>query len=184
MRYQYLKARGALNEADASLAAGPHAANEPLEQRQVPAAVVELIPESVAREHQVMPLACEGETLTLAATRPDDIGLADKLSFIVNRKIRLVGASSETIRQLIERHYGQTETESVDSMLQEFTDTECDLALPEAPAAGGVVSLIKEIPPPRPARRPTFAQVTRPRAARHARREDGLDYTREVGGSG
>src|SRR5262249_17280718 len=124
MQYQYLKARGALNEADVGPAAAPAPSRRPapgelLGARRVPAAGVELLPESVAREHQVMPLEFDGETLTLAAVNPNDIALADKLTFLLNRKIRLVGCSSETMRGLLNRHYGQAETESVDSMLQE-----------------------------------------------------------------
>src|SRR2546428_12369974 len=36
------------------------------------------------------------------------------------------------MQEAIDRHYGQTETESVDSMLQEFTDTAIDFTEPES----------------------------------------------------
>src|SRR5207237_3185816 len=45
----------------------------------------------------------------------------------------------EQIIKAINRHYGQTETESVDSMLQEFTDTAIDFTETEATSAGGVM---------------------------------------------
>jgi hypothetical protein len=183
MQYQYLKARGALNEADTGPAAGP-APGGPPGAREIPPAVVELLPESVAREHQVMPLGFDGETLTLAAVNPNDIALADKLTFLLNRRIRLVGSTSETIRGLINRHYGGPETESVDSMLQEFTDTSIDFdeafeeeAVAQAPAAPPALAA-----PSRPG--PTFTQVTRPRAADRPHRQEGRDYTRPLGGSG
>src|SRR5262249_55781344 len=38
----------------------------------VPAAVLELVPESVARENFVLPVAVEGETLTVAVCDPTD----------------------------------------------------------------------------------------------------------------
>src|SRR6202451_3991841 len=41
-------------------------------------------------------------------------------------------AAREQIVEAINRHYGQTETESVDSMLQEFTDTQIDFTETEA----------------------------------------------------
>ena len=52
--------------------------------------VLELIPESVCRQNVVIPLRQEGEVLVVAAADPNDIMLADKLSFIVNKKVRLV----------------------------------------------------------------------------------------------
>jgi hypothetical protein len=98
-----------------------------------PRAVLELIPESVARENQVFPLAFDGQTLTLAAADPHNLLVSDRLSFILNKVIRLVPAAPETIRAAIDRHYGQTETESMDSMLVEFTDTAIDFADAERP---------------------------------------------------
>jgi hypothetical protein len=83
-------------------------------------AVIELVPESVARENTVFPLRLEGETLFVAATNPSDVMLRDKLSFMVNKRILLVRSSSEGIRKAINQFYGQTETESVDSMLMDY----------------------------------------------------------------
>src|SRR5262249_36953618 len=45
-----------------------------------------------------------------------------------------VPAAREQMVEAINRHYGQTETESVDSMLQEFTDTQIDFTETEATA--------------------------------------------------
>jgi hypothetical protein len=86
-------------------------------------AIVELIPESVARENLVFPLRLEGPVLYVAAVDPGDLMIRDKLTFILNKDIRLVRHPRERIQEAINRHYGQTETESVDSYLTEFTDT-------------------------------------------------------------
>src|SRR4051812_18048052 len=88
-----------------------------------PRAVIELVPESVARENQVLPLALDGETLTVAAADPTNLLVAEKLSFILNKKVRLVAAPPAAIRVAINRHYGRREMASLDSMLCEFTDT-------------------------------------------------------------
>src|SRR5262245_37220579 len=110
--YKFLTRSGALrHEADAGATLNPSQS------------VLELVPESVARENLVLPLSLDGETLTCAAANPNDILLQDKLSFILTKKVRLISASPEAIRAAINRHYGQTETESMDSMLCEFTDT-------------------------------------------------------------
>lgn len=126
MGYQLLNRRGALNEACAP-AARPAPINPAnLTWANVPPEVVELVPETVARENVVMPLGFDGETITLAAADPDDIALADKVRFLTGKNVRLVKAPRETIMQAIDRHYGHTESESVASLLREFTDTAVD----------------------------------------------------------
>ncbi|WP_168218754.1 GspE/PulE/PilB domain-containing protein [Limnoglobus roseus] len=89
----------------------------------VPRSVIELIPESVARENNILPIASSAETLTVAAANANDILLADKLSFIIARKIKLVEFPRAVIFAAIAHHYGRVPTESIDSMLAEFTDT-------------------------------------------------------------
>ena len=88
-----------------------------------PQAVVELLPESVCRENLVFPLELNGRTLHVAAADTSNVMLSDKLTFLTNKNIRFVRHPREAIQEAINRHHGQTETESVDSMLAEFTDT-------------------------------------------------------------
>jgi hypothetical protein len=90
--------------------------------RIIPPEVVERLPESLARENLVMPLAYDGETITLAAVRATDIALADRLRAILAKNVRLIPAPRHAILQAINRNYGQTAAESVESMLGEFTD--------------------------------------------------------------
>ena len=82
-----------------------------------PRHVLELVPESVARENVVLPVRLDGDTLFVAAADPDNLLVSDKLTFILNKKVRLVRWPRETIVAAINRHYGQTRTESVSSML-------------------------------------------------------------------
>jgi type IV pilus assembly protein PilB len=92
----------------------------------IPAAVVELVPESVARENVVLPLAQDNGALKIIMSDPSDFDTVQKLQFILNKDIQPVLAPREQIIEAINRHYGQSETESVDSMLAEFTDTAID----------------------------------------------------------
>src|SRR5271166_2434346 len=61
---------------------------------------------------------------------PLDFETIDKLRFVLNREIEVSLAPKEAIVEAINKYYGSatTETESVDSMLQEFTDTAIDFA--------------------------------------------------------
>jgi type IV pilus assembly protein PilB len=92
----------------------------------IPAAIIEMVPESVARENIILPLAEENGQLKIIISDPSDIETLDKLRFVLNKDLQPVLAPREQIIEAINRHYGQTETESVDSMLQEFTDTAID----------------------------------------------------------
>ena len=92
----------------------------------IPPTVLELVPESVARENVVLPLAEEDGTLKVIVSDPTDYETFDKLQFILNRRIEIALAPREAILEAINRCYGQTVGESADSMLQELTDTAID----------------------------------------------------------
>ncbi len=92
----------------------------------VPTAVIELVPESVARENIVLPMAQDNGVLKIIMSDPSDFDTVQKLQFILNKDIQPMLAPREQIIEAINRHYGQSETESVDSMLAEFTDTAID----------------------------------------------------------
>ncbi len=92
----------------------------------IPPSVVELVPESLARENVILPLAEEDGMLKVIASDPDDYDTIEKLRFILNRRIETALAPRENILEAINRYYGQTGGESADSMLQEFTDTAID----------------------------------------------------------
>ena len=103
----------------------------------IPAAIIELVPESMARENIVLPLAEENGALKIVLSDPSDFETLQKLQFVLQKDLQPVLAPREQIIEAINRHYGQTETESVDSMLQEFTDTAIDFTETEQTAAGG-----------------------------------------------
>jgi type IV pilus assembly protein PilB len=101
-----------------------------LHEIEIPPSVIELVPESLARENIVMPLAQEGGIIRVIMHDPLDFETIDKLRFVLNRDIEVSLAPKEAIVEAINKYYGSSssETESVDSMLQEFTDTAIDFA--------------------------------------------------------
>lgn len=98
-----------------------------LRQRQIPSALLQLVPASMARENCVIPLESDGRQIILAADNPGNIQLTDTLRFVTNMDIRLLPASEREIVAAIDRHYGQATQESVDSMLYEVTETARDM---------------------------------------------------------
>lgn len=106
-----------------------------LREFKIPEEVIELVPESVARENAALPLSVEDDSLKVAVSDPFDIETIEKLRFILNRKVETALAPREAILEAINRYYGQVEGESADSMLQEFTDTAIDFTETEDTAA-------------------------------------------------
>jgi len=101
-----------------------------LREIEIPASVIELVPESLARENIVMPLSQESGAIRVIMHDPMDFETIDKLRFVLNREIEVSLSPKEAIVEAINKYYGSatSETESVDSMLQEFTDTAIDFA--------------------------------------------------------
>ena len=94
--------------------------------------VIELVPESVARENNVLPFGDEDGALRVLVSDPFDLETVEKLRFILNRKIETALAPKVSITAAINKYYGQVEGESADSMLQEFTDTAIDFTETES----------------------------------------------------
>ena len=99
-----------------------------LQDVTIPDEVIELVPESVARENAILPVDADEEnnTLQVIVSDPFDLATLETLRFILNRTIEMALAPRENIQEAINRYYGQIEGESADSMLQEFTDTAID----------------------------------------------------------
>ncbi len=112
-----------------------------LREVTIPDSVIELVPESVARENVVLPLAGDEDAIKIIASNPNDLETVDKLRFILNRRIDLALAPCENILEAINRYYGQIEGESADSILQEFTDTAIDFTATDNDPGGSDESI-------------------------------------------
>ncbi len=97
----------------------------------IPPSVIEQVPESVARENVILPMAEEDGALKVIMSDPSDFETIEKLRFILNKKIEIALSPRENILEAINRYYGLMEGESADSMLQEFTDTAIDFTATE-----------------------------------------------------
>jgi hypothetical protein len=156
MQYRYLETTGVLNEASSgagwrgSPAAGAAAARDRAARtppgwrgKAIPRAILGLVPENFARENLVFPIGEEGETLLLSAADHKNIALADKASFLLSRKIKLVEGSREEVEALIREHYGSgAGRQSVESMMQVLKDARKDESAP--PSAGRFQSSLGE----------------------------------------
>lgn len=114
-----------------------------LSEISIPDSVIELVPESVARENAILPMSEDEDSLVVIVSDPLDIETIEKLRFILNRRVDTALAPKSVILEAINRYYGQVEGESADSMLQEFTDTAIDFTETEQ-AAGPVGEVVDE----------------------------------------
>ena len=143
IQYQYLTSRGALHDGASGWNVIPDEVRRPgdltirsnsrepvgdLPKREIPQSVLGLVPESVARENVVIPISTDGEAIVFAAAEPDNLAIADKLRFILARNVVLRPAPPREIGIAINRNYGSSHAQSVDSMLQEFTETAIDFS--------------------------------------------------------
>jgi type IV pilus assembly protein PilB len=74
----------------------------------VPPTIIEMVPESIARENVLIPIGEENGVLQIVMSNPYDYETILKLQFILARDIHLAMAPEEQIVAAINRHYGQS----------------------------------------------------------------------------
>jgi type IV pilus assembly protein PilB len=89
-------------------------------------AAVALVPEPLARKHMLAPLAIKGTSLEVLQANPFDVLALDELRRVVGRPIIASCATTEDVRNLLERCY--TDRSDLESLVQEGVDA---LAAPD-----------------------------------------------------
>ncbi len=96
-----------------------------LEEFEIDAAVIRLIPEDVATKHTVIPVNRAGSTLILATSDPSNIFALDDIKFLTGYNIQAVVAAEEAIRRAIDKYYDQST--SLEDVMGDFDDSDIDL---------------------------------------------------------
>ncbi|MEW6251902.1 MAG: ATPase, T2SS/T4P/T4SS family [Planctomycetota bacterium] len=96
---------------------------------QVPA-VLDLVPEKVIKDEQVLPLKKEGNRLKVILADPLDLELQDKLRFLLNLELDWALAPRSKIQRFIDTFLGGDLKTSVDEAIQEM-DRDADLLAKE-----------------------------------------------------
>ena len=73
---------------------------------EIPPSVIEMVPESVAREKTIIPLKVHRDALVVCFSEPVDPKLIDQLRFILNHDIEVATAPSHSIEAAINQYYG------------------------------------------------------------------------------
>jgi len=108
-----------------------------LSTRIIPPEVISQIRAEDARRFKVIPTGFGEAGLIIAVRNPLDIETIDSLSFLLQREIELVCASSEDIRQALIKYYG-TADEASDVLLEQIGhDVDIDLEIMQGAEIGG-----------------------------------------------
>jgi len=97
-----------------------------LEDFEIEAEVLSLIPEEVATKHNVVPVNRAGSTLILATADPSNIFALDDIKFLTGYNIQPVVASEEAIRSAIETYYNGPDEDLLDDVMAGFDDEGID----------------------------------------------------------
>ena len=91
-----------------------------IDEAQVSQDVVQLIPEALAVEQNILPLFLQNKTLYLAMENPLDINVIQRVEFLAGTQVKPVIALSSHLAEVIRRHYDVEEY--VGNMLANMTD--------------------------------------------------------------
>ena len=105
-----------------------------LRDREFPPELVAMIPAKVARMYHCIPVALKGSTVQVALADPLDPAKADEIQFASKHDVQVVVANPAEIEKILDRLYGQDESESFSEILKEL-GSDADIAR-EASEAG------------------------------------------------
>src|SRR5215831_969528 len=96
---------------------------------EIDASVVKLIPFETAKRYQILPLSRVGASLTIAMVDPTNVFAMDDIKFMTGFNIEPVVASESSINEGIEKAYGTSNQEELETVMQSMTDLEADVEL-------------------------------------------------------
>ncbi len=89
---------------------------------EIDPAVVKLIPFETAKRYQILPLSRVGASLTIAMVDPTNVFAMDDIKFMTGFNIEPVVASESSIITGIDKAYGTSKEEELESVMQSMND--------------------------------------------------------------
>ena len=89
---------------------------------EIDPAVVKLIPYETAKRYQILPLSRVGASLTIAMVDPTNVFAMDDIKFMTGFNIEPVVASESSIIEGIDKAYGTSKEEELESVMQSMND--------------------------------------------------------------
>ncbi|MFZ0805812.1 MAG: type IV-A pilus assembly ATPase PilB [Candidatus Sulfotelmatobacter sp.] len=121
---------------------------------EIDPAVVKLIPFETAKRYQILPLSRVGASLTIAMVDPTNVFAMDDIKFMTGFNIEPVVASESSILAGIDKAYGATKEEDLETVMQSMSElndedvelgeqTEQELGLSELEKAADEAPVVK-----------------------------------------
>ncbi|MBI4764152.1 MAG: type IV-A pilus assembly ATPase PilB [Deltaproteobacteria bacterium] len=92
-------------------------------------ALVDIIPDNIARKYEILPIAKEGPTLKMAISDPSNIFALDDLKFLTGSNIQLFLSTEKHLREALDKHYNLTST--LNQALEDLKGLEVDFIHPD-----------------------------------------------------
>src|SRR5271154_3420573 len=89
---------------------------------EIDPSVVKLIPFETAKRYQILPLSRVGASLTIAMVDPTNVFAMDDIKFMTGFNIEPVVASESSIQSGIEKAYGTTQGDDLETVMQSMND--------------------------------------------------------------
>jgi type IV pilus assembly protein PilB len=89
---------------------------------EIDPAVIKLIPYETAKRYQILPLSRVGASLTIAMVDPTNVFAMDDIKFMTGFNIEPVVASESSIVEGIDKAYGTSKEEELESVMQSMND--------------------------------------------------------------
>jgi type IV pilus assembly protein PilB len=96
-----------------------------LDEFEIDAEVVSLIPQEVAEKHTIMPVNRAGSTLIIATADPSNIFAIDDVKFLTGYNVEVVVSAEQAIRRAIERYYDTGA--SLEAVMEGFDDEDLEV---------------------------------------------------------
>ena len=94
-----------------------------LEGMEIEPAVIDMVPQEVARRYKIVPVYKTDNSITVALSDPLDVEALDGLRYILKSNVEGVVAPAEEIAAALDKYYA-TRAPTVESMLQDITQGE------------------------------------------------------------
>ncbi len=120
-----------------------------LSRIKIDPALKSVVSPEIARQHQVVPIARMGRTLTVAMADPLNVLALDTLATMTHLKINLLLATPNDLQEAIEAYYGSDVDETLQGIIKETGATSLEVVQAETgqePNADQLLSLTQELP--------------------------------------
>lgn len=94
-----------------------------LAETNIPAQVLEMVPQTMAEIYKIMPVSLRNEVLTVAMADPQNVGALDDLRNFLGNEVRGAVSSLADVEEAIARYYADRE-ESIEDVIDELATDE------------------------------------------------------------